>query len=428
MENADIKGLMNRIITTTGLVALGAVTLQPALAQDAKPWNLTATVRSFYDDNYATGPSKAPPGGGATKRSSWGLEFSPSAGYQLKRDQTTVDLSARYGMRYYEARPNGSADHSLDFGVSLAHQFTEKQKLTVSESFAIAQEPGVLESSGPVSTALRSDGDNMRNNLQLKFVSDDIIERWSGEVSYANTYYDYQQDNSSTGQSGSRSALLDRVEHLFTMVGRYRIFDETSTELLMGYSFGLMDSTSKDSLDGVNLASSRDSRSHYFFTGAGHRFTTDLRANGRIGVQYTEYPNAATAVPAFPQSQTSPYVDVSGSWDYLPNSSAQLGVRISRITTDISTSVDAKATTFYSSLNHEFTPDLKGSLLAQFQISEYGGLNGTDNIFTTGVNLEWRFHPFISLEGGYNYDRQDADLAGRSYYRNRVYLGFKGTW
>ena len=405
-------------------MALGAVTLQPALAQDAKPWNLTATVRSFYDDNYATGPSKAPPGGGATKRSSWGLEFSPSAGYQLSRDQTTVDLSARYGMRYYEARPNGSTDHSLDFGVSLDHRFTEKQKLTVSQSFAIAQEPGVLESSGPVSTPLRSDGDNMRNNFQLKFVSDDIIERWSSDVSYANTYYDYEEDG--------KSALLDRVEHLFTMVGRYRIFDETSTELLMGYSFGLTDSTSKDSLSGGNLASSRDSRSHYFFTGAGHRFTTDLRANGRIGVQYTEYPNAATAVPAFPQSSISPYVDVSGSWDYLPNSSVQLGVRMSRITTDIKTSVDAQATTFYSSLNHEFTPDLKGSLLAQFQFSEYGGTAGTaagtDKMLTTGLNLEWRFHPFISLEGGYNYDHQESDTDGRGYYRNRVYLGFKGTW
>ena len=418
MGSADIKGLMNRIITTTGLVALGAVTLQPALAQDAKPWNLTATVRSFYDDNYATGPSKAPPGGGATKRSSWGLEFSPSAGYQLKRDQTTVDLSARYGMRYYEDRQQGSADHSLDFGVSLDHRFTEKQKLTVSESFAIAQEPGVLDP-GSLTTAQRSDGNNMRNNLQLKFVSDDIIERWSSDVSYANTYYDYEEDG--------KSALLDRVEHLFTMVGRYRIFDETSTELLMGYSFGLTDSTSKDSLSGGNLASSRDSRSHYFFTGAGHRFTTDLRANGRIGLQYAEYPNA-TVASGFPQSQTSPYVDVSGSWDYLPNSSAQLGVRISRITTDISTSVDAKATTFYSSLNHEFTPDLKGSLLAQLQFSEYGGTAGTDKMLTTGLNLEWRFHPFISLEGGYNYDHQESDKDGRGYYRNRVYLGFKGTW
>lgn len=418
MGSADIKGLMNRIITTTGLLALGAVSLQPALAQDAKPWNLTATVRSFYDDNYATGPSKGSTADVATKRSSWGLELSPSAGYQLKRDQTTVDLSARYGMRYYEDRRQGSADHSLDFGVSLDHRFTEKQKLTVSESFAIAQEPGVLDP-GSLTTAQRSDGNNMRNNLQFKFVSDDIIERQSIDVSYANTYYDYEEDG--------KSALLDRVEHLLTLVGRYRIFDETSTELLLGYSFGLTDSTSKDSLSGGDLASSRDSRSHYFFTGAGHRFTTDLRANGRIGLQYAEYPNA-TVASGFPQSQTSPYVDVSGSWDYLPNSSAQLGVRISRITTDISTSVDAKATTFYSSLNHEFTPDLTGSLLAQFQFSEYGGTAGTDKMLTTGLNLEWRFHPFISLEGGYNYDHQESDTPNRGYYRNRVYLGFKGTW
>ena len=121
-------------------------------------------------------------------------------------------------------------------------------------------------------------------------------------------------------------------------------------------------------------------------------------------------------------------MDVSGSWDYLPNSSVQLGVRISRITTDIKTSVDAKASTFYSSLNHEFTPDLKGSLLAQFQFSEFGGTAGTDKMLTTGLNLEWRFHPFISLEGGYNYDHQESDTDGRGYYRNRVYLGFKGTW
>lgn len=409
------------------MAALSVVSLQPVLAQDAKPWNVTATVRSFYDDNYTTLPSKAA-AGSPTKRSSWGLDISPSAAYQFKRDQTTLDLSSRYGMRYYEDRREGSADHSLDFGVTLKHQFTEKQRLTVSESFALAQEPGVLDPSSAVSTALRTDGNNLRNNIQLKFTSDDIIERWSGEASYANTYYDYQQDNSSAGGVGSRSALLDRVEHLLSMVGRYRIFDETSTELLLGYSLGLTDSTSKDLLTATTLPASRDSRSHYFFTGAGHKFTPELRANGRVGLQYVEYPNAATAVPVFQKSQTSPYVDVSGSWDYLPNSSAQLGVRLSRITTDISTSADAEATTFYSSLNHEFNPDLKGSLLAQFQMSQYGTPNATDNIFTTGVNLEWRFHTFLSLEGGYNYDRQDSDIAGRSYYRNRLYLGFKGTW
>jgi len=415
---------MNRIIASTGLAALGAAVLQPAMAQDSKPWNVTTSVRSFYDDNYLTQPK-----GG--KRASYGLEISPSGVYKFTRDQTTLDLSGRYGMRYYEDRKENSADHSFDFNANLEHRFTEKQSLTFTDSFAVAQEPGVLDQ--VASTFLRTPGNNFRNNVQLKYAWDDIIERWSGEASYANTYYDYEQDNSSSGLPGSRSALLDRSEHLFTLAGRYRIFDETATELLLGYSFGVTDSTSKDALDAAgNLPASRDSRSHYFFTGVGHKFTPELRVNSRIGVQYVEYPNAALAAPAFQSSQTSPYVDASGTWDYLPNSSAQLGIRLTRITTDVTTSVDAAATTIYSSLNHEFTPDLTGSLLAQYQLSEYRQTAGvrdvSDNIFTTGVNLEWRFHQFVSLEGGYNYDRQDADLAGRSYYRNRVYIGFKASW
>ena len=415
---------MNRIIATTGVVALGAAAIQPALAQDSKPWNLSTSVRTFYDDNYLTQPK-----GG--KRASWGAEFSPSGAYKFTRDQTTLDLSSRYGMRYYEDRRENSADHSFDFGINLEHRLTPKQTLTLSDSFAIAQEPGVLDQ--VASTFLRTPGNNLRNNVQLKYGWDDIIERWSGELSYANTYYDYQQDFSSSGLTGSRSALLDRVEHLFTVAGRYRIFDETSTELLLGYSFGVTDSTSKDPLDVAgNLPKSRDSRSHYFFTGAGHRFTTDLRVNGRVGVQYVDYPNASLAAPAFQKSQTSPYVDANANWDYAPNSTAQLGVRLTRITTDVTTSVDAAATTIYSSLNHEITPDLKGSLLAQYQLSEYrqtvGVRDVSDNIFTAGVNLEWRFHQNVSLEGGYNYDRQDADLPGRSYYRNRLYLGLKASW
>ncbi len=423
---------MNRIIATTGMAALSVVALQPALAQDGKPWNVTGTVRGFYDDNYTTLPSKAAPGT-PTKRSSWGLELSPSGLYKFSRDQTTVDLSARYGMRYYEDRTSGSADHSFDFGAALNHRVTEKQTLTVSDSFAIAQEPGVLDPGSATSTALRTDGNNLRNNLLLKYAWDDIIERWSAETSYANTYYDYQQDFSSSGLPGSRSALLDRVEHLFTVAGRYRIFDETQTELLMGYSFGVTDSTSKDPLDAAgNLPSTRDSHSHYFFTGIGHKFTPDLRVNGRVGVQYVEYPNANKAVPAYQGSTTSPYVDANGTWDYLPNSSLQLGFRMSRITTDVTTSVDAAATTLYASLNHEFNPDLKGTLLAQYQLSEYrqnvGVRDVSDNIFTVGTSLEWRFSRIWSIEGGYNYDRQDADLPGRSYYRNRLFLGFKGTW
>jgi hypothetical protein len=431
---------MNRIIATTGVAAVGALTLLPMGAQEAKPWNINASVRSFYDDNYTTLPSRALLPGQPTKRSTWGLELSPSGSYQLSRDQTSLMLSSKYSMRYFEDRTSGSADHSFDFGADFAHRFTEKQRLSLTESFAIAQEPGVLDPSSAVSTALRTLGNNLRNNLQAKYSWDDIVERWSGEVSYSNTYYDFQQDNSSAGGPGSRSALLDRVENNFTLAGRYRIFDETETELLLGYTLGTSDSTSKDFLIGTVTPDSRNRLSHYFFSGLGHKFTPTLRVNGRLGVQYAEYSNAAKADAAlallggapYARSVVSPYVDANGTWEYLPNSTFQVGASVNRITTDIATSVDAQATTFYTSLNHEFVPELRGSLLAQIQQSEYrqsvAPRDVSDLIFTMGANLEWRFSQFWSVEGGYNYDRQDSDIGGRSYYRNRVYMGFKASF
>jgi hypothetical protein len=307
----------------------------------------------------------------------------------------------------------------------LEHRLTEKQRLSLSDSFAIAQEPGVLDPGTAVSTTQRANGNNIRNNVQLKFAWDDIIERWTGEASYANTFFDYDE----TGV-GLKSALLDRVEHQLTLVGRYRLIDETETEVLAGYSFGLTDMTSKDTLAGGDAASTRDSRSHYFFTGVGHKFTPDLRVNGRVGVQYVEYPNASRSTQGYQQSATSPYVDANAAWNFLEHSTATLGFRVSRLTTDISTSTDAEATTLYSSVSHDFNPDLKGSLLTQYQFTDYRSPSASENYFTVGVNLEWRFHQFWSVEGGYNYDRLDADaaLGARSYFRNRLYLGFKASW
>lgn len=116
--------------------------------------------------------------------------------------------------------------------------------------------------------------------------------------------------------------------------------------------------------------------------------TPEFRVNGRVGVQYVEYPNARAAVPAFRTSNTSPYADANASWEYLQNSTVQLGVRHVRTTTDVATSVDAEATSVYSSLNHEFNPDLRGSLLANYQLSQYRRTASTLTWLTTSLASE----------------------------------------
>jgi hypothetical protein len=45
-----------------------------------------------------------------------------------------------------------------------------------------------------------------------------------------------------------------------------------------------------------------------------------------------------------------------------------------------------------------------------------------------GLNLAYRINQFLSAEAGYNYDKVDSDLVGRSYSRNRVYVGVRATY
>ncbi|KAF0177013.1 MAG: hypothetical protein FD161_2734 [Limisphaerales bacterium] len=415
---------MNRIIATTGIAALGAAVCQPALAQDAKPWNVTASVRTFYDDNYLT----LPKGG---KRSSWGTDFSPSGVYKLTHDQTVLDLSARYGMRYYEDRRENSADHSFNLGVQGTHQFTERFKIKASDSFTISQEPGVLDP-GAVATPLRTQGNNLGNIFDLNF-SAVMTSLLTLEAAYSNKYYDYQQ----TGL-GSRSALLDRVEHLFTLNSRWQVFENTVA--LAGYSFGLVDQTSKDIVAAPGVTpDARDSRSHYLFIGADHTFSPEFSVSGRFGYQLTEFPNvrrieqALAITPLSSDTASNPFVDLSGTYALKENSMLQLGIKHSRAQSDVVV-LDSEATVVYWNLNYEFTPLINASLIGQYQLTTFNQSNDpvehnkSDNFFSVGCNLEYKFTQFWSAEAGYNYDRLDSDLNGRSYYRNRIYLGFKATW
>jgi hypothetical protein len=44
------------------------------------------------------------------------------------------------------------------------------------------------------------------------------------------------------------------------------------------------------------------------------------------------------------------------------------------------------------------------------------------------VSLAYRINPFLATEVGYNYDMLESDLPGRSYNRNRCYIGLRGIY
>jgi hypothetical protein len=425
---------MRKIIASASLAALGAATAHAAYApslspqEQSKPWKLSGALRGFYDDNPTTNYSQ-------TREESVGVEVSPSLAVNLALDQTLIGFDYTYSIRFYAERDDNSADHSHQVNLKVDHAFSELYKVNLTDSFVAAQEQQVIDV-GAVTSLLRNNGNNIRNTLRIGLDAELTPVIGLG-LAYANSFYNYDESG-----SGSRSALLDRVEHLGTLDGRWQAYPATVG--IFGYKLGMVKHTSNDSLDDNTPPNpfvdpeTRDSTSHYVYLGADQTFHAQMNGSVRLGIQFTEYPEA---LPNQDDSNAGPYADASLQWTYNPGSYLQLGLRHDRNPTDTAFAAgsaltdpptqDQESTVLYGVINHRITPKMTGSVLGHFQRSvfESGRADGeVDNIFLAGLNLTYHINPFLSAEWSYNYDRLDSDLPGRSFTRNRVYIGLRASY
>jgi len=420
---------MKKIIASASLAALGAAGLQagyePGLSplEKSKPSTISGILRGFYDDNPTDSFRSA-------KQASWGVELSPSLAVNLALDQTLIGFSYVYDMRYFEARQSNDADHSHLVSLKVNHAISERYKLEVGDVFNYAQEPELQ--GGIVTVPLRTQQNYIHNNGHLAFDAE-LTPILALRLEYQNDYWDYDQHG-----PGSLSALLDRVEHLGSIVANWQAMPNTVGKL--GYRYGVIDHNSKDSLNqnvaaaGYHDPNTRDANSHYIFVGAEQNVSSQLTATVLVGAQFTDYPHPE---PGSDDSAVGPYVDANATWTYNPGSYLQLGVKHQRNQTDVAYSLsstaaqDQESTAVYGVVNHRITPKLTGSLLGQFQHSSFkgGGVDGEiDQLGTLGVNLSYQVNTFVSAEAGYNYDRLDSDIAFRSFTRNRVYFGLRASY
>lgn len=406
---------MNKIIASASLVTLGVASLNAAYApgltpaQSSKPWNVSAVLRGFWDDNYTTLPAGA-------EQETFGFEVRPSVGLNLVMDQTTIGLTYTYGLKYYE--DSDEVDHSHDFAARLSHAFSEQTKLDVTDTFSIAQEPQIDD---PVlATPLRSEGDYMRN-IARATLNLQTTELLGFELGYANHFYDYDQDGSDLA-IGSYSALLDRLEHYFNLDSRWTV--SPTTVGIVGYRYSIVDYTSDDLIAPGLTGDSRDNTSHYAYAGVDQTFNNQLTGELRVGAQFVDYDSGG--------DDTSPYVDASLTYRYLPGSSLQIGARHQHSATDV-ISRDQQATSLYASINHKITSLLTGTLYGRYQHSEFNGgpagVDGaSDEFYSISAYLSYKLTEFVSLDAGYTFDNLDSDLNGRSYERNRVYAGVRAAF
>lgn len=442
---------MKKLITSAGLAVLGAASVNaqqvyapaPGLTstQLSKPWSVSAAVRGFYDDNYALTPSAGLVDGQTGTRikpqESWGYEITPSVGLNWALDQTYIGLSYLYSFKYFEDRPDNKYDQTHRADVKLSHAFTDRYKLDLADSFVKTREPNLIAPVNVPNATIRTRQDVLRNYGTATFTAG-LTDQLSTLLGYSNTLYDFKDSG-----VGSLSALLDRMEHLATINLRWQALPNTVA--LVGYNFGVMDFTDDANtlIQNPNypnvgrqflFSDERNNYSHYAYVGADHSFNPQLDTSIRLGAQFTEYYN----LPGEDEDNVSPYADANITYRMTPDSSAQVGVRHSRIATD-GAALDQENTTVYGSLNYRILPPLIASLLGQYQFnsfeegqpSQVAGVTFKDqdeNFWLVGLNLTYEINRFLAAEAGYNYDRLDSDVGFRSFTRNRVYVGLRATY
>lgn len=426
---------MKKFFASAGMMVLGAAVLQTADAADtSKTWSVSASLRGFYDDNYTTAPK-------GNEEDSLGVSISPSIGLNLPMDQTTFSFKYTFGANWYEDRETSDAvdtepwDYTHQFDAFFDHTFNERFSFDVTDSFVIAQEPELLDPTGATSNPYRVEGDNMRNYAKAHLTAK-LTEKWSSVFGYANTYYNYENDEPANeiafNGAASLSAINDRMEQLFLINLRWQMLQETVG--VLGYNFGMTDYLS-DEYIGTYItdvpAEDRNSRSHYLYAGVDHNFSRALSLSVRLGAQDADFYNDPTS-----NTDITPYGDISLSYNYKAGSNLRVGVTHSRAHTDViaidstltenALTSDQESTVLYGLLTHALTPRLTGTLSGQYQSGTFdGGLYDSDKEQYISVNagLRYRFSRHFTGDAGYSFSTLDSDIPNRDYDRNRVYLG-----
>ncbi len=401
---------MNKRIVTLGVAAIGVAGVQAADA--GKVWEVTASLRGFYDDNYTTSPE-------ALAEESWGIEVSP--GFNLTIGEgTDLEFSAGYafGMRYYEDRESDNEDYGHELGISLNKVFSNTSRLQLTNGFVVAQEPEILNGGTP----LRTEGDNLRNTFSARYRR--ILSGSTGvEIGYGNSIYDFEEEY--------HSALLDRS---YNEVSLDVFYGTPQTEYYAGYQFSSTDFDGNAlQVPGLDFKpDARNNNAHYGYVGARHQLDKNFFADVKAGVQNVDYYDFDLMPGLIPEDETSPYVDARMEWGYAEGSKLVAGVSLARGATDLQ-AADQEITAVYAQLLHKISARIHGTLTGRYQDSEISGGGGKldgkeESLLLLGASLTYAVADNIWAELAYNYDELDSDIPHRSFERNYVSVGIGTTY
>jgi hypothetical protein len=420
---------MKKFFFSLGMAAAGTASLHASdlwTLQDNKDWNVSATLRGFYDDNIYTAPKKT---------GSYGFEVTPTLEFEKPFQQTELGLRYTYDLNYFQARENAGQkpiDQAHQFDLWLDHAFTPRMELQFDDTVRVSQEPAIAE--GPTVVVRRVEGNNLQNTANLALRTD-WTKLFSTELTYQNTYVNYN-NSGGTALQPSYAGLLDRVEQNFGLEGLWKITQKTTA--IAEYDFGLINYVGNEPIAPkltppfYYTSSAKDSMQHSVTVGLDHQFLENLSGHADVGVEYADYYNDPSSTSAW-----GPRADLNLHYVYSPGAFAEIGFQETRSAVDTA-AVDSKGqitqdqevSVLYMSINHPLTPKLLGSLVGHYQHGIYhgGSLDGqSGDFYYLGFNFDYKFTQHFSGNAGYHFTYYTS-AEGGDYTRNVIYLGVTASY
>jgi hypothetical protein len=362
-------------------------------------FTITADVREEYDDNVFSSNS---PKIGSLKE-----EITPSILFSYPMDNGTFDARYTFAYTHYNhSNSNLTDEQDHDIVLRYNHSFSDRFNLDLRDDGGYHEDPSLLNSIGTV---------NFVGGYYDNIFTGEFTAQWTplfGTItSYSNNFIYYE--------NGAVGALENSNENTVSEDFRFAFWPTVT------YAAGLI----YDNID--YFQSSRGFTNYTANTGLDWQALPSLSLGFRVGGSLTDINQGGG-------TSVSPYASANVNWQ-LGERSRLIGSYEHTVTpTDVVFAQGEESDRFSANFLYNVTPDITAHLEGVFTYADYtdaflnAGSNGVSSFdegvvaFDTGAT--YHYNQYLDFELGYIFSDVDSQLAGRSYTRNQIYVGVRGTY
>ncbi|MEM1060365.1 MAG: outer membrane beta-barrel protein [Verrucomicrobiota bacterium] len=375
----------------------GDLEVSPDLLPQNNPFTFSITVREEYDDNTNTSEFD--------RQDSFKTWITPSIVFTYPMDNTIISAGLTYSAIFFLDTPSERINQEVNFVIGFNHTFNDRVNLDVRNRFSLSQEPDAIDDIG----VFEVDGTRIVNTTSVQ-LGVEWTPLFGTTTTYDLSYYAY--DN---------SGLANTSDRIFQSINQdFRFLIWPTVTLVFGGGFS--------DTDYFDETIARDFQNIRGNAGVDWQALPNLVMGARAGVTVTS--------TDFRSDVVNPTGSAYVNWEIGARSSLSFRFVQSVTNTDIAFEQAQVASTFFLTFNYQFTPRLSGALSTVARLGSFDDFvspgapvnDFSEDIASVSFNLSYAISRNWSANAGYTYSTRISPLAGRDYYRNRVWLGLTATF